>query len=197
MLFRSVDRDDLTDRGAGHFASCIRAIRAANPSALVEVLIPDFRGAELDELLAAGPDVVAHNVETIRRLQNGRDARAGFDLSLRTLREAKEKAGVPTKSSLLLGIGEREEEVYQAMDELRSAGCDILVMGQYLQPTRFQIPVEEYVTPDTFARYADMARSKGFSSVVSSPLARTSYHAREGHAALSGVAPENRAGERE
>jgi lipoic acid synthetase len=186
-VLTSVDRDDLPDRGAGHFARCIAAIRALNPDTLIEVLIPDFRGAEMDALLASPPDVLAHNVETVRRLQSVRDARASFDISLATLREAKEKAGLPTKSSLLLGLGEREEEVLAAMDELRAVGCDILVMGQYLQPTVAQLPVFEYVHPDTFARYAALAKAKGFSSVIAGPLARTSYHAQEGHKALGGT----------
>jgi len=185
-VLTSVDRDDLPDRGAGHFARCIAAIRELNPDALIEALIPDFRGAEMDALLASPPDVLAHNVETVRRLQNVRDARASFDISLATLREAKGKGGLPTKSSLLLGLGEREDEVLSAMDELRSVGCDILVMGQYLRPTASQVPVSEYLHPDVFARYAAFAKDKGFSSVIAGPLARTSYHAQEGHKALGG-----------
>jgi lipoyl synthase len=201
----SVDRDDLPDRGAGHFARCVAAIRDGNPSVQIEVLIPDYRGAEMDLILAARPDVIAHNVETVRRLQGVRDQRASFDLSIQTLREAKSRSfapgtlgtgnpdkgnqgtgkGMVTKSSLLLGIGETEAEILETMDELRAADCDILVMGQYLQPTAKQIPVVEYLTPETFAALADIAREKGFSSVVSSPLARTSYHAHEGFEASS------------
>jgi hypothetical protein len=128
------------------------------------------------------PDVLAHNVETVRSLQWIRDGRASFDRSLAVLREAKSLGAGLTKSSLLLGLGEREGEVLSAMDELRSAGTDILVMGQYLRPTKKQYPVAEYLHPDRFARYAEEARSRGFSSVIASPLARTSYHAREGHA---------------
>ncbi|TFG80701.1 MAG: lipoyl synthase [Spirochaetales bacterium] len=184
-VITSVDRDDLPDRGAGHFARCVSAVRSLNPDTLVEVLIPDFRGDELDVLLASRPDVLAHNVETVRRLQGIRDARASFDHSLRTLREAGQKAGIPTKTSLILGLGETGDEVAAAMDELRENACNILVLGQYLQPTLSQIAVVEYVTPDRFERYAELARAKGFSSVVSGPLARTSYHAREGHEALA------------
>jgi lipoic acid synthetase len=204
-VITSVDRDDLPDRGAGHFARCVTAIREENPSVQVEVLIPDYRGAEMDLILDARPDVIAHNVETVRRLQGVRDQRASFDLSLQTLREAKSRItahgstaagnpgngnqgagkGMVTKSSLLLGIGETEAEILETMDELRAASCDILVMGQYLQPTTKQIPVVEYLSPETFAALAVIAREKGFSSVVSSPLARTSYHAHEGFVASS------------
>lgn len=182
-VLTSVDRDDLPDRGAGHFAACIRAIKEACPQVLVEVLSPDFRGQELRTLLAAEPDVLAHNVETVRRLQSVRDQRASFDLSLQTLSEAK-AAGFVTKSSLLLGLGEEEAEVLSAFGELRGAGCDILVLGQYLQPTKRQLPVHSYVSPDQFDRYAAQARELGFSSVVAGPLARTSYHAQEGYGAL-------------
>lgn len=209
-VITSVDRDDLPDRGAGHFARCVTAIRQENPAVQIEVLIPDFRGFEMDLILASRPDVLAHNVETVRRLQGVRDQRASFDLSIQTLKEAKSRQlspfqgagsrsdqalprqamleqalpepgqGIVTKSSLLLGIGETETEILEAMDELRAVSCDILVMGQYLQPTAKQIPVVEYLSPDVFAHLAELARAKGFLSVVSGPLARTSYHAREG-----------------
>lgn len=182
-VITSVDRDDLADRGAGHFAACVRAIKAEVPGVMVEVLVPDYRGAEMDAIAAASPDVIAHNVETVRRLQSIRDARASFDLSLVTLDEAKRRSGAMTKSSLMLGLGESEAEVLDAMNALRSVDCDILVMGQYLQPTTRQIPVVEYLSPERFDQYADMARACGFKSVVSAPLARTSYHAMEGRAA--------------
>ena len=201
VVVTSVDRDDLADRGASHFARCVEAIREENPSVQIEVLIPDYRGAEMDLILEARPDVIAHNVETVRRLQGIRDQRASFDLSIQTLKEAKTRRHtdsgsgqttggdndykVVTKSSLLLGLGETEAEILETMDELRSADCDILVMGQYLQPSARQVPVVEYLSPGTFASLAARAREKGFSSVVSSPLARTSYHAREGFDASS------------
>jgi len=190
-VITSVDRDDLPDRGAGHFAACVTAIKAAVPGVKVEVLIPDYRGAELDALVIAGPDVIAHNVETVRRLQYVRDARASFDLSLQTLREARERSAAMTKSSLMLGLGETEAELVEAMDELRSVGCDMLVMGQYLRPTTTQIPVAEYLSPERFDYYAALAKAHGFLSVVSAPLARTSYHAMEGREA-AGAAPERR-----
>ena len=180
----SVDRDDLGDRGAAHFGECVRAIKSRNPGVRVEVLIPDYREGEIELILASRPDVVAHNLETVRRLQGVRDRRASYDASLRTLRLAA-SAGASAgsrapvvKSSLLLGLGESREEVFAAMDDLVAAGCTSLVMGQYLRPTSAQIPVASYLSPETFAEYAAEARSRGFVSVVASPLARTSYHAR-------------------
>jgi len=185
-VITSVDRDDLADRGAGHFAACVTAIKSTVPGVKVEVLIPDFFGAELDPLINAAPDVIAHNVETVRRLQTVRDARASFDQSLRTLREVKARSSAMTKTSLMLGLGETETEVLAAMDELRTVGCDMLVMGQYLRPSTVQIPVAEYLSPERFDHYAELARERGFLSVVSAPLARTSWHAREGRDAAAG-----------
>jgi lipoic acid synthetase len=185
VVLTSVDRDDLPDRGAGHFASCVAAIREADPAIKIEVLVPDYYGAEFEPLIEEGPDVIAHNVETVRSLQHIRDRRASFDKSLRTLREAKagmlRRPGVSakTKSSILLGLGEQPEEVLSAMDELRRVETDILVLGQYLRPSKKQIPVAEYVIPERFAFYAEEARRRGFFGVISSPLARTSYHAKE------------------
>ncbi len=183
-VITSVDRDDLGDRGAAHFGECVRAIKSRNPGVRVEVLIPDYRELEIEMILAARPDVVAHNLETVRRLQGVRDRRASYEASLRTLRlaaSAGASAGGPApvvKSSLLLGLGESRDEVFSAMDDLVAAGCTSLVMGQYLRPTPAQIPVAAYLSPETFAEYAAAARSRGFVSVVASPLARTSYHAR-------------------
>lgn len=177
-VITSVDRDDLPDRGASHFAACIRAIRKEVPEARVEVLIPDYVGPELETVLEAKPDVVAHNVETVRRLQYIRDRRASFDKSLATLIQAH-AAGFVTKSSLLLGFGETEDEVLSALRELKTAGVSIVVMGQYLQPTSQEIPVHEYLSPARFDDYAEKARRMGFSSVVSAPFARTSYHANQ------------------
>lgn len=176
VVLTSVDRDDLADRGASHFAACIGAIKKIN-GIKVEALTPDYTAPELALIAPLPPDVLAHNVETVRSLQHVRDARAGFDKSLETLKAAK-RAGIPlTKSSLLLGLGEKRDEVLSAMDELRSACVDILVMGQYLRPSPRQIPVAGYIHPDQFARYAEEGRARGFKKVVSSPLARTSYHA--------------------
>ncbi|HEY9053533.1 MAG TPA: lipoyl synthase [Rectinemataceae bacterium] len=179
VVITSVDRDDLADRGAGHFAACIAAVRAKNPGTRVEVLVPDYYGEEMRLLENALPDVLSHNVETVRRLQGIRDARASFDKSLSTLREAKD-IGVPvTKSSILLGLGETEEELYSCWEELRKAGVDILVMGQYLRPSPAQIPVQKYIEPAAFEALRQKALSAGFSTVVSSPFARTSYKALE------------------
>ena len=184
----SVDRDDLPDRGAGHFAACVRAIKAlprgpGGESIRVELLTPDYREGELEPILDSGPDIIAHNIETVERLQGLRDPRASYRASLRTLAlaaaRARENGGAPlVKSSVMLGLGESEPELFRAMDDLRAAGCAALVMGQYLRPTRLQVEPARYVHPDEFARYAEEARSRGFSSVVSAPLARTSYHAR-------------------
>ncbi|GAB1433262.1 lipoyl synthase [Spirochaetota bacterium] len=185
-VITSVDRDDLADRGAGHFAACVKAIKKYRRDVSVEVLIPDYRGHELDMILESKPDVIAHNVETVRSLQGIRDQRASFDLSLLTLKEIKAKSSIISKSSLMLGLGETEEELFSAMDELRDVGCDILVMGQYLRPGSRQLPVVEYIEPARFERYAIAAKEKGFLSVISSPLARTSYHAKEGWVAASG-----------
>jgi lipoic acid synthetase len=176
-VITSVDRDDLPDGGAAHFAACIRAIRSSSPDTKIEVLIPDYLGAELEAVIAAGPDLVAHNVETVRRLQSVRDARASFGRSVRTLSQAKEGGVAMTKSSLLLGLGESRDEIIEAMKELRAARVDVLVMGQYLQPTPGQLEVAEYLSPAAFAALAEEAKTLGFSSVVSSPFARTSYHA--------------------
>jgi lipoic acid synthetase len=182
-VLTSVDRDDLADRGAVHFASCVRRIKERNPGVKVEVLIPDYTESELQAVIAATPDVVAHNVETVRRLQSVRDGRASFDKSLLTLAQAKRMGAALTKSSLLLGLGERREEVLAVMDELREELVDVLVLGQYLQPTKKQLDVVEYIEPAAFEAYADEGRKRGFSTVVAGPFARTSYHAMDAAAA--------------
>ncbi len=176
-VLTSVDRDDLPDRGAHHFARCIQAIKHLNPAVRVEVLIPDFREGELEAVMDAKPDVVAHNIETVPSLQHIRDRRASYKKSLHTLRLAKQLGAGVTKSSILLGLGEQVDEVLAAMEDLRSVGVDVLVLGQYLQPGPQQLPVVEYIHPDQFKAYAKIGREKGFSTVVASPFARTSYHA--------------------
>ena len=180
VVLTSVDRDDLSDRGAAHFARCIGAIRKINSACKVEVLIPDYFGDELLTIIKEAPDTIAHNVETVLPLQGKiRDSRASFEKSLRTLSEVKSACPeISTKSSLLLGMGEKERDILTAMDSLRSVSVDILIMGQYLQPTKKQLPVQEYINPDTFDRLKTIALEKGFGAVVSSPLARTSYLAK-------------------
>jgi lipoic acid synthetase len=187
----SVDRDDLPDRGAAHFASCVRALKGLTPAPKVELLIPDYREGEIELILEAGPEVLAHNVETVERLQSLRDPRASYRSSLRTLElaaAARSRSGLPTvKSSVMLGLGETEDELFATMDDLREAGCESLVLGQYLRPTAVQVEVARYVEPEEFARYAEEARSRGFASVVSSPMARTSYHARSSYDRAQGL----------
>ncbi|MDR2079794.1 MAG: lipoyl synthase [Treponema sp.] len=185
LVLTSVDRDDLPDRGADHFAACIRAVKERLPELKVEALTPDYNGEEFAPIAAAGLDLAAHNIETVRSFQHIRDSRASFDKSLATLRAAK-AFGLTTKSSILLGLGEKKQEVLEAMGELHDTGLDILVLGQYLRPSEKQIPLAEYITPEQFADYGREARERGFPVVVSAPLARTSYHALEAWQILAG-----------
>ncbi|MCX7025226.1 MAG: lipoyl synthase [Spirochaetes bacterium] len=186
-VITSVDRDDLPDRGASHFAACVATVRESNPGVRFEVLTPDFQAGEIDVVLESKPDVFAHNVETVERLERIRDSRASYRKSLRTLELAASLGACVVKSSIILGLGETENEVLATMDDLRAAGCSSLVLGQYLRPTPAQIDVAEYVTPECFGAYAAAARAKGFVSIVSAPLARTSYHARDGFALSPGA----------
>jgi len=183
VVLTSVDRDDLPDGGASHFASCIRALKKAAPNLRVEALIPDFSGQReaLEKVVEAGPDVVGHNLETVRRLTpRVRDRRAGYELSLFVLRTLKELSPkIFTKSSLLLGLGETEEEVEEALRDLREAGVDIVVLGQYLRPTSRELPVARYVPPEEFEAWRKRALSLGFRAVLSGPLVRTSFRASE------------------
>ncbi len=183
VVITSVDRDDLPDGGAAHYAECVRAIQRRSPRTVVETLIPDYVGAPLATLLAAGPDVLAHNVEVVERLQRKiRDPRCSFERSLDTLRQAK-TADALTKSSLMLGLGETHAEVLDALTRLRAAGTDLLTLGQYLRPSPQHAPVLEYVTPERFAEYGQTARELGFLHVASGPLVRSSYKAGESFAA--------------
>ncbi|MGA3038282.1 MAG: lipoyl synthase [Vulcanimicrobiaceae bacterium] len=183
LVLTAVDRDDLADGGASIFANTVRMIHKITPEAKVECLTGDFAGdlAALDVVLDAEPEVLAHNLETVRRLQNKiRDRRATYDQSLSILRHATRSAKVRyTKTSLMLGLGENDNEIEQAMDDAREAGVDIFTMGQYLQPTKRHLPVEEFVTPEKFERLRVLGQSKGFRQVVSSPLSRSSYHAEQ------------------
>jgi lipoic acid synthetase len=181
VVITSVDRDDLPDGGAGHYAECVREIRARSPRTVIETLIPDYRGSDLATLMAARPDVLAHNVEVVDRLQRRiRDPRCSFERSLETLRGAKALApGVFTKSSLMLGLGEEPSEVLDALERLRAAGVDFLTLGQYLRPTANHAPVREYVEPAVFDAYRARGEALGFRYVASGPLVRSSYKAGE------------------
>jgi len=181
VVLTSVDRDDLADGGAAHYAACIKAIKKRTPQTAVEALTPDFSGnpEHVLTVVSAGLDVFAQNVETVERLtHNVRDPRAGYGQTLEVLRLAKEHhPEVLTKTSLMLGLGETEEEIVATMDDLRAANVDILTMGQYLQPTTNHLPVERYVSPDEFKQYREWGLEKGFMEVVAGPLVRSSYRA--------------------
>ena len=177
-VITSVDRDDLPDGGAAHWAACIEEVKRANPAIKVEVLIPDFDGntSLVDVVLAAKPDVVAHNVETIARITPMARSRAKYQLSLDVLRYIA-STGVATKTGIMVGLGETEAEVIETMQDAFDAGCSIFTIGQYLQPTHSHLPVVEYVHPDTFKRYEEEGKKIGLKQVVSGPLVRSSYHA--------------------
>ena len=183
VVLTSVNRDDLPDGGAGHFAACIRAIKADNPGTAVEALTPDFQG-DLDAVrtvLASGLDVFAQNIETVRRLTHPvRDPRAGYEQTLSVLRAAKtHRPSALTKSSLMLGLGETDAEIHQAMADLRGAAVDILTLGQYLRPTPNHLSVEKFVTPQEFDQHRDRALALGFVECVAGPLVRSSYRAEQ------------------
>lgn len=183
VVLTSVDRDDLPDGGASHFAKTIRLIKEKSPDLLVEVLIPDFQGDidSLMQVLKARPDVIAHNVETTLSLtKKVRDPRANYWQSLSVLKNVKKLGGqVFTKSSLMVGLGETEDEVFQSMTHLRQADVDFLTVGQYLRPSQRHLPVVEYVSPEQFERYRRLGESVGFRYVASGPLVRSSYRAGE------------------
>jgi lipoic acid synthetase len=185
-VITSVNRDDLPDGGAAHWAETIRYVRAMNPECKVEVLIPDFNGDEaaLNTVLDAQPDVLNHNTETIARLYRRVRPDAVYEQSLTLLQRAatrrdREDRGMLTKSGIMVGLGEEFDEVVELMKDLRSVSCDIMTIGQYLQPHARRLPVERYVTPAEFAEWRDIGMSLGFRHVESSPLTRSSYHARE------------------
>ncbi|HEU0226339.1 MAG TPA: lipoyl synthase, partial [Arachidicoccus soli] len=177
-VITSVDRDDLKDKGAGIWAQTVRAIRNQNPNTTMETLIPDFAGDWdcLKILTDVAPEIVSHNLETVRRLTKEVRIQAKYDRSLEALRRIKQ-AGMRTKSGIMLGLGETHEEILETMDDLRSVGVDIITLGQYLQPTPRHLPVEEFVTPERFAFYKEAGIKMGFRYVESGPLVRSSYHA--------------------
>ena len=186
LVVTAVDRDDLADGGALIFANTVREIHARVPGARVEILSGDYRGdlAALDVVLDAQPDVFAHNLETVCRLTpRVRDKRAKYDQSLRILQHAKNRAPERyTKTSIMLGLGETDEEIERTMEDARAVGVDIFTMGQYLQPTKKHLPVETFIHPKKFAQLGELAKTKGFHQVVSSPLSRSSYHAEQAFA---------------
>ena len=181
VVITSVDRDDLRDGGAAHFAACIAAVRAQTPQTTIEVLVPDFRGRmeiALEQLAAAPPDVFNHNLETVPRLYRKARPGADYQWSLDLLQRFKTAhPGVPTKSGIMLGLGETREETEQVMHDLRAHGCNMLTLGQYLQPSRDHLPVDRFVTPDEFDQLRVIGEKMGFSSVASGPMVRSSYHA--------------------
>lgn len=181
VVITAVARDDLGDGGAEHFRRTIEAVRERNPGIVVEVLTPDFQDRDdaIDRVLAARPDIFNHNLETVRRLTPQVRHRATYERSLSVLRKVRERGAdrVFTKSGMMLGLGETGDEVVAAMSDLRAAGCDLLTLGQYLQPTREHLPVVEFVTPARFERYREVAEGMGFRHVASGPMVRSSYHA--------------------
>jgi lipoate synthase len=183
VVLTSVNRDDLPDGGAAHYAACIRAVKERNPETAVEALTPDFQGVlkDVETVVDSGLDVFAQNLETVRRLTHPvRDPRAGYEQTLRVLEHAKRhRPDVLTKTSLMLGLGETDEEIAEAMDDARAAGVDILTLGQYLRPTVNHLPVARFVTPAEFDRYREWALEKGFLECVSGPLVRSSYRAEQ------------------
>jgi len=183
IVITAVARDDLADGGAGHFAKTIVAVRELNPGIVIEVLVPDFndRDESIEMVLAANPHIFNHNLETVRRLTPRVRSRATYDRSLSVLRKVKAGRGdaIYTKSGMMLGLGETEEEVVVALEDLRCAGCDILTLGQYLQPTLKHLPVLEFIPPEVFDAYGRIARNLGFVHVASGPMVRSSYHADE------------------
>ncbi|MDP9186093.1 MAG: lipoyl synthase [Verrucomicrobiota bacterium] len=187
VVITAVARDDLKDGGANHFARVIAAIQEMDPSIIIEVLVPDFHADDscIQTVLDAGPDIYNHNMETVERLTPVVRSRAKYRTSLQVLRHAKELSsrgrGIVTKSGIMLGLGETEPEVFQTMDDLREVGCQVLTMGQYLRPTPNHLPVVEFVTPEQFDLYGEIARKKGFEHVASGPLVRSSYHAADFH----------------
>jgi len=180
-VITSVDRDDLKDGGAQHFVDCIRAARAASPGTRIEILTPDFRGrleVALDILAGDPPDVMNHNLETVPRLYQACRPGADYAHSLRLLKQFKERCpAVPTKSGIMLGLGETDTEVLEVLRDLRAHGVDMLTVGQYLQPSGHHLPVERFVAPEQFVEFERIALEMGFRNVASGPLVRSSYHA--------------------
>lgn len=177
-VITSVDRDDLEDGGSEIWAKTIESVKKLNPSITLEVLIPDFDGnpTNIQKVIDMAPEVISHNLETVPRLSPQVRSRARYDVSLKVLKQIAD-SGIVAKSGIMLGLGETEEEIYQVMDDMLSVGVKVMTIGQYLQPTRKHLTVEEYVTPEVFKKYEQVGLEKGFSFVESTPLVRSSYHA--------------------
>ena len=175
-VITSVDRDDLQDSGAAHWADTIKAIKTINPTTTLEVLIPDFDGNTelIDQIIAEKPNIISHNLETVRRLTPTIRTKAKYDTSLRVLAYISSQQMV-AKTGIMLGLGETEDEILTLMDDALSAGCSILTIGQYMQPSRQNIAVSEYITPEKFEEYKQIGLKKGFRTVESAPLVRSSY----------------------
>jgi len=184
VVITAVARDDLKDGGADHFSRTITAIREMDASIVIEVLVPDFHAHDwcIQTVLNAHPDIYNHNMETVERLTPVVRSRAKYRISLQALRRAKELSSeIVTKSGVMLGLGEKETELFQTMDDLREVGCQVLTIGQYLRPSPGHLPVVEYIRPEQFDYYGSIARRKGFLYVASGPLVRSSYHAADFH----------------
>ena len=183
VVITAVARDDLKDGGANHFQETINAVRFRNPGIIIEVLVPDFLNKDdsLNMVVDAKPEIFNHNLETVRRLTEKVRSRANYDRSLSVLKKVKEYSdeGIYTKSGIMLGLGESESELLESMSNLRSVNCDILTLGQYLQPSLCHLPVVNYITPEKFDEYGAKARDMGFMHVASGPMVRSSYHADE------------------
>ncbi|TVR40784.1 MAG: lipoyl synthase [Bacteroidia bacterium] len=178
-VITSVDRDDLPDGGGQHWANTIRSIKKKSQLTTIEALIPDFKGdkTSIQMVMDAGPEVISHNLETVRRLSKQVRVYANYDRSLQVLEYVAKNSTIRTKSGLMLGLGETEEEIYETMDDLLNAGCRVITIGQYLQPSRHNLPVQKYIHPDDFERYGLIAKEKGFLFAESAPLVRSSYKA--------------------
>lgn len=178
LVITSVDRDDLKDQGASHWAQTLRQIKLLNPKITIEALIPDFQGNTklIDIILAENPNIISHNLETVRRLTSQVRSVATYDRSLSVLKYIKSK-GFRTKSGIMLGLGETENEILETMRDLRNIDCDVITIGQYLQPSKRHYPVHEYIAPEKFYEYGEIAKKMGFVHVESAPLVRSSYHA--------------------
>jgi lipoic acid synthetase len=177
-VITSVDRDDLEDKGSGIWSEAIKEVKRVNPGISMETLIPDFDGVHewINRIIEARPEVISHNLETVKRLSRTVRSRAKYELSLKVIKQISE-SGIISKSGIMLGLGETREEILDCMDDLREAGCQVFTLGQYLRPSKYHIEVEEWISPEQFEEYREIALSRGFRHVESHPLVRSSYHA--------------------